>query len=92
MKSHANCTRQLFEKNLRDYKKDIKLRCYKVYARPVVKNASAVWDSSNKIAINKIENVQRKVATLTFQSSRKESSITKMLKDLLLDTIELQRN
>ena len=89
--SCANHTRQLLQMNLRDCKKDIKLRCYRVYVRPVVEYVSAICDSSNKTAINKIENVHRKAARCNFQTYRKESTVTKMLKDSQLDTLKLWR-
>ena len=89
--SRANHTRQFLQRNLRDCKKDIKLRCYKIYIRPVVEYASAVRESSNKTPINKTENVPRKAARFVFQNYRKKSSVTKMLKDLQFDTLELWR-
>ena len=53
--------------------------CYKVYVRPVVEYASAVWDSSSKTTINKIENIQRKAVGFVFQNYREESSAKKKI-------------
>ena len=60
------------------------------YVRPIVEYASQVWDTNNKNVIQKVESVQRKAARFILNDYNKDSSVSKMIKKLNLDSIELR--
>ena len=67
------------------------LQCYKTYFRPIIEYASPVWDTNNKNVTQKVERVQRKAARFILNDYNKDSSVSKMIKKLNLDSIELRR-
>ena len=87
----ANFKRQFLQRNLRTCNRDIKLQCYKTYVRPIIEYASPVWDTNNKNVIEKVESVQRKAARFIMNDYNRDSSVSKMIKELNLDSIELRR-
>ena len=87
----ANLKRQFLQRNLRTCNRDIKLQCYKTYVRPIIEYASPAWDTNNKNVIQKVESVQRKAARFILNDYNKDSSVSKMIKKLNLDSIELRR-
>ena len=87
----ANIKRQFLQRNLRTCNRDIKLQCYKTYVRPIIEYASPAWDTNNKNVIQKVESVQRKAARFILNDYNKDSSVSKMIKKLNLDSIELRR-
>ena len=50
----ANVKRQFLQRNLKTCNRDIKLKCYKTYVRPIIKYTSPVWDTNNKNVIQKV--------------------------------------
>ena len=87
----ANLKKQFLQRNLRTCNRDIKLQCYKTYVRPIFEHASPAWDTNNKNVIQKVESVQRKAARFILNDYNKDSSVSKMIKKLNLDSIELRR-
>ena len=86
----ANLKRQFQERNLKTYSRDIKLKCYKTYVRPIIEYTSPVWDTNNKNVTQKVESVQRKASRFILNDYNKDSSVSKMIKKLYLDSIELR--
>ena len=78
------------QRNVRRCNRDIKLQCYKTYVRPIIEYASPAWDTNNKNVIQKVESVQRKAARFILNDYNKDSSVSKMIKKLNLDSIELR--
>ena len=87
----ANLKRQLLQRNLRTCNGDSKLQWYKAYVRPIIEHASPIWDTNNKNVIQNIESVQRKKARFILNDYIKDNSVSKMIKKLNLDSIELRR-
>ena len=87
---HASLKQQFLQRNLRTCNRDIKLRCYKTYVRPIIEYASLVWDTNNKNLIQKVESVQRKAARFILNDYNKDSSVSKMEKKLNLNSTELR--
>ena len=87
----ANIKRQSLQRNLRTCNRYIKLQCYKTYVRPIIEYVSPVWDTNNKNVTQKVESVQRKAAKFILNDYNKDSSVSKMIKKLNLDSIELRR-
>ena len=58
----ANSTRYFLPQNLSTCSRDVKLKSYKTYVRPIVEYASTVWDPNSKDLQCKAESVQRKTA------------------------------
>ena len=79
------------QRNLKICNRGINLQCYKTYVRPIIEYASPVWDTNNKNVIQKVESVQRKAARFILNDYNKDSSVSKMIKKLNLDSIELRR-
>ena len=86
----ANLKRQFQERNLKTCSRDIKLKCYKTYVRPIIEYTSPVWDTNNKNVTQKVESVQRKASRFILNDYNKDSSVSKMIKKLYLDSIELR--
>ena len=86
----ANLKRQFLQRNLKTCNRDIKLQCYKTYVRPFIEYTSPVWDTNNKNVIQKVESVQRKAARFILNDYNKDSSVSKMIKKLNFDSIELR--
>ena len=59
--------------------------------RPIIEYASPVWDTNNKNAIQKNESVYRKAVRFILNDYNKDSSVSKMMKKLNLNSIELRR-
>ena len=56
----ANLTRYFLQRNLSTCSRDVKLKSYKTYVRPIVECASTVWDLNSKDLQCKVESVQCK--------------------------------
>ena len=86
---HANLKRQF----LQILEHVIEILNFKLqdYIRPIIEYTSPVWDTNNKNFIQKVESVQRKAARFILNDYNKNSSVSKMIKKLNLDSIELRR-
>mgnify|MGYP001796102237 CR=1 FL=1 len=89
--NRANYKRQFLQRNLRSCKRETKLQCYKTYVRPVLEYASPVWDTNNKKVIENIESVQRKAIRFIMNDYKQDSSVTKMMKQLNIDPLDIRR-
>ena len=89
--NRANYKRQFLQRNLRSCKGKTKLQCYKTYVRPVLEYASPVWDTNNKKVIENIESVQRKAIRFIMNDYKQDSSVTKMMKQLNMDPLDIRR-
>ena len=77
-------------RNLRTFNRDIKLQCYKTYYWIRI-SSLGYQQYNNKNVIQKVESVQRKAARFILNDCNKDSSVSKMIKKLNLDSIELRR-
>ena len=54
-------------------------------------NRSPAWDNNNKNVIQKVESIQRKAVTFFLNDYDRDTSVSKMIKELNLDSIGLRR-
>ena len=60
-------------------------------AHPILEYASTVWDPHTSVNINRLEAVQRSAARMCFKDFSRFSSVTTMLTDLELPTLQSRR-
>jgi len=70
----------------------VKCNVYKAMVRPVMEYASTVWDPHTRININRLENVQRSAARMCYKDFSRFSSVSTMLSDLNLPTLQSRRS
>ena len=58
----SNKTLGFIKRNFSKCNKNIKLKCYTTLVRPILEYASAVWDTSTKENIKKLEQIQKRTA------------------------------
>ena len=78
-------------RNLSSCPRQIRTTCYKSLVRPQLEYASTVWDHTNKTHINTVEAVQRRAARFITGDYRQESSVTAMLRNLQLESLQERR-
>ena len=74
----ANSVRVYLWRNTKMCPRNIKDKCYTIDVRPIVENASSVWDPYTSKYISKLEAVQRRAARYVFSDYRYDSSPTLM--------------
>lgn len=78
-------------RNLSNAPRKVKIQAYKSLVRPHIDYCSSVWDPHTKRNINKVESVQRRAARFINNDYGRESSVTAMLRDIQLPTLQLRR-
>ena len=91
MTKKANNTTAFLKRNIASCPKNIRELSYKSLVRPQVEYASTVWDNSNKTHQAAVEGVQRRAARFIMGNYRRESSVTSMLKQLQLESLQARR-
>ena len=91
MTKKANNTIAFLRRNLSSCPRQIRATCYKSLVRPQLEYASTVWDHTNKTHINAEEAVQRRAAQFITGDYRQESSVTAMLRNLYLESLQERR-
>ena len=92
--SKANQTLAFLRRNIRECHRDIKIKCYHTYVRPIFEYASAVWDpvgDGNQHLRYNIDMVQRKAARFVFNDWRNTGSPSKMIHQLNWKSLEERR-
>ena len=79
------------QRNLRSCPSHIKLQCYTTMIRPILEYANTVWSPYTKKDISKIERVQRQSARFIMADYSRHSSVTNMLANLNLPSLEYRR-
>jgi hypothetical protein len=87
----ANRTLGFVRRNLYMATPEIKKRAYVTLVRPHLEYASAVWDPHYQCYIDEVEKIQRRAARFSLGDYSWESSVTEMLKNLQLHTLQLRR-
>ena len=82
-----NLKRQFLERNLIIRDRDIKLQNDKAYFSSIIEYASPAWDTNNKNVIQNVKTVQRKPYKFVLNDYDRDSSVSKMIKKLNLDSI-----
>ena len=91
MTQKANNTVAFLRRNLSSCPRQIRAICIKSLVRPQLEYASNVWDHTNKTHINAVEVVQRRAARFITGDYRQESSLTAMLRNLQLESLQERR-
>ena len=68
--------------------RDLKVKCYQTYIRPIIEYAASVWSPHTQSDIHTIEMLQRKAARFVFDNFSRSSSVSNMLECLGWDTLE----
>ena len=69
----------------------VKSNIYKAMVRPIMEYSSTIWDPHTSVNINRVESVQRYAARMCFRNYSRYSSVTLMLAELNLPTLEERR-
>ena len=72
--------------------RDLKVKCYQTYIRPIIEYAAVVWSPHTQSDINTVEMLQRIAARFVFNNFSRSSSVSNMLEHLGWDTLEQRRN
>lgn len=88
----ANKSLGFLRRNIGKFPEEIKKRAYQAIVRPNVEYASSAWDPYQENHIKQIEMVQRRSARfIKHQYSREPGSVTSLLKELKLPSLEIRR-
>ena len=87
----ATNTLAFLRRNISSCPRNIRETSYKSLVRPQVEYASTVWDTSIKSQAAAVEAVQRRAARYIIGDYRQESSVTAMLQQLQLDSLQTRR-
>ena len=90
--AQVNSTRYFLHWNLSTCSRDVKLKTYKTYVKPIVEYASPAWDPNSKDLQCKVERVQHKAAHWITNDWRSCSSPTKMLEEVGLKKLQERRS
>ena len=91
MTTKSNNTLKFIKKNIQTNIHKIKETAYKTYVRPLLEYSATVWDPWQKKYINKIELVQHRAVRYIFNDYNFTSSVSSMLNQLALPTLEKRR-
>ena len=81
-----------FRRNFNQCSRDVKIKCYLTYIRPIIEYAAVIWSPHLQNNIYQIEIVQRKAARFVFNDHSRHSSVTDMLNRLNWQSLEKQRD
>ena len=70
----------------------VKSNVYKAMVRPIMEYSSTIWDPHTLVNINRLESVQKHAARMCFKNYSRFSSISSMLANLNLPTLQERRN
>ena len=87
----ALLTKAFLQRNPRSCTSHTKLQCYTTMIRPILEYANTVWSPYAKKDIAKIERVQRQSARFIMADYSYHSSVTNMLTNLKLPSLEHRR-
>jgi len=88
----VNSVQAFFRRNLAYCSRDLKVKCYQTYIRPIIEYAAIVWFPYTQRNIYAIEMLQRKAARFVCSDFARLSSVTSMLEHLGWDTLEQRQN
>ena len=81
-----------FRRNFNQCSRDVKIKCYLTYIRPIIEYAAVIWSPHLQNNIYQIEMVQRKAARFVFNDHSRHSSVTDMLNRLNWQSLEKRRD
>ena len=71
----VNQIQSFFRRNLSYCSRDLKVKCYQTYIRPIIEYAAVVWSPHTQSDIHIIEMLQRKAARFLFNDFSRSSSV-----------------
>ena len=89
--SKALSVKAFLQRNLKSCPTQIKLKCYNAMIRPILEYANPVWSPHIRRDIDKLERVQRQSARFIMADFSRFSSVTNMLIDLNIPSLEYRR-
>ena len=89
--SKANSMLGFARRNLGSAPRKVKIQAYKSLVRPHVEYCSSVWDPHTNRNIQKIEAIQRRAARFITNNYSRESSVSAMLKEIQLPSLQDRR-
>ena len=89
--SKATRINAFLHRNLYQCPPTIKCNMYKAMVRPIMEYASSVWDPHTCVNINQLEAVQRSATRMCYKDFSRFSSVSTMLTDLNLPTLQSRR-
>ena len=81
-----------FRRNFNQCSRDVKIKCYLTYIRPIIEYSAVIWSPHLQNNIYQIEMVQRKAARFVFNDHSRHSSVTDMLNRLNWQSLEKRRD
>jgi len=88
----ANSALSFFRRNFGHCNREIKIKCYETYIRPICEYATVIWSPHLQSNIHQLEMVQRKAARFVFSDYSRYSSVSAMLNELDWRTLEKRRD
>ena len=70
----------------------VKCNVYKAMVRPIMEYSLTIWDPHTSVSINCLKSVQKYAARMCFKNYSRFSSVTSMLANLNLPTLQERRN
>ena len=89
--SKALSAKAFLQRNLKSCPTQIKLKCYNAMIRPILEYANPVWSPHIRRDIDRLERVQRQSARFIMADFSRFSSVTNMLIDLNIPSLEHRR-
>ena len=78
-------------RNLSNCNEEIKLTAFNTLVRPTIECCSAVWDPYNQDQIYQLEAIQRRAVRFIKNDYSKKTSVTELLKDTHMRTLQERR-
>ena len=89
--SKALSVKAFLQRNLKSCPTQIKLKCYNAMIRPILEYANPVWSLHIRRDFDRLERIQRQSARFIMADFSRFSSITNMLIDLNIPSLEHRR-
>ena len=74
------------------YSRDLIVKCYQTYIRPIIEYAPVVWSPHTQSDINTVEMLLQKAARFVFNNFSRSTSVSNMSECLGWDALEQRRN
>lgn len=79
------------KRKLKHATSNAKITAYKTMIRPILEYASIVWSPNKKVDINRLEKIQRQAARFILNKYKRTDSVTEMLSQCGLQSLETRR-
>ena len=90
--SKANAANAFLKRNIRSCPITVRKMCYMAMVRPILEYASIIWFPHTKSGVHKVEMVQRRAVRFIMNNYSYSASVTNMLTQLNLPTLQQRCN